>query len=89
MKENDAMTIYTFAKPDTITISAETYQKLLRKSFNYDALIRVMIQGIEPTTTDDFRLTYNCESNVRTALRMFEPELINRKLETFKDKEVE
>ena len=79
-KENDVMTIYTFTKPDTVTISAEKYQELIRKSFGYDALVRVITQGMKLTAGGEPGMSYASESAVIHAVSMLDPEKYDRRL---------
>ena len=88
-KENDVMTIYTFSKPDTVTISAEKYQELIRKSFGYDALVRVITQGIKLSVSGDPTMSYSSESAVIHAVSMLDPEKYDRRVKVLREKDNE
>ena len=88
-KENDVMTIYTFAKPDTVTISSEKYQELIRKAFGYDALIRVITQGMKLNAGGTLGMTYASESAVIHAVSMLDPEKYDRRVKVLREKDDE
>ena len=84
-KENDVMTIYTFTKPDTVTISSDKYQELVRKSFGYDALARVITQGMKLAASGDPTLSYQGESAVVSAISMLDPEKFDRRVKSLRE----
>ena len=72
-KTNDAMTIYTLAKPDVVTIPTTEYKDLVAAQQHYETIVNLLLSSFE-LDGDDVEIGFSERKTIPFAVRFLEPE---------------
>ena len=87
-KQNDAMTICTLAKPDTITLNVREYRDLLDAQRQYESVLNLLLKSISLDSDGNADLGYKDRTRLLIGLEIIEPEALNFRLRQLREKAV-
>lgn len=87
-RTNDAMTICTLAKPDSIALNVREYRDLLNAQRQYETILNLVLQSISLDSEGHVDIDYKGRTRLIIGLEIIETEALNYRTKQLRAKAV-